>query len=524
MLSKRKISILLIVCILAASLIGCGTSEKTPEEETEVTDGTTDPEAQEEIEEEAEEEETEDDPFPGADLGGATIKLWDVPNPEEVDEAKKEMWEERQAYVEEKFNCKLDFSGLDGVEWNDIPEAIITSVAAGDPIIDFGGLSRYFLNDLVVNDVILDVTEEVEKFELPKEYYEGFCQWKDKTYGFFRCPILPWGSLVYNRDMIKAAGMEKTPGEMFKEGKWSYEDFYDYCKELDSKLPEDTDAFGIHVLHWARDAGFANGASMMDPETYVPTYTSQGFYDAVELLQKMILEGIAVAPPEVEREDGTTGYDWNAVQEGFGEEKLAITHADEWDFEGFAAKFDYGIVPPPWGPNVTIENNDYTTLSDEYTSYVKDCGVYVVVKGAEKKATPEQYKNLLFSYWPEFGELLIENQERVANGEPITFDGQGTPRNFTTDLDIELWDWYITKSPKFDPMDTTAQSAGWFRALSEVGATDKDARSAFEAVIGEDTFALIEAGLVDENDLPEELKQKVEEYKETAPSDTESEE
>lgn len=518
---------ILVLLIAMGSLIGCGTSE-TPSEEAESPSTTEeiadDSKEDQEEQSEGDDAEAEEDPFPGADLGGVTIKLWDVPNPEEVDEAQKEMWEERLANVEEKFNCKLDFSGLDGVEWNDVPEAIITSVAAGDPVIDFGGMSRYYLNDLVVNDAIHDLTEEVENYNFPKQYYEGFCQWKDTTYGFFRSPVLPWDALVYNRDMIKDAGMEKTPGEMFKEGKWSYDDFYDYCRELDSKLPEGVNTFGIHALHWARSAGFANGASMMDPETYIPTYTSQEFYDAVELLQKMVLEGIAVAPPEVEREDGTTGYDWNVVQEGFEEEKLAMTFSEEWNFEGYAAQFDFGIVPPPWGPNVTIQDNDYTTLSDEYTSYVKDCGVYVVVKGAEKKATPEQYMNLLFSYWPEHGELLLENRKREANNEPIAFDGEGTPRNFTSDLDVELWDWYITKDPKFDPFNTTAQSSGFYRALYEVCATDKDARSAFEAVIGEDTLALIEAGLVDEGDLPEELKKKAEEYEETAPSESESEE
>ena len=288
--------------------------------------------------------------------------------------------------------------------------------------------------------------------------------------------MLPFSIIVYNRDMIKAAGMEKTPGEMFAEGKWSLTDFHDYLAELKTKLPEGVNVFGTHSLNWIRGAAYANDATIMDPETYVPTYATE----ALEAFQKLVAEGLAVNATEVTRDDGTIGYDWNPTQQGFKEGKLALCHGDDWDFEGFASTFDFGIVPYPWGSKVTVQNNDYKTLSDNYRSYIKDAGVYVVIKGAEKKAAPEQYMNLLFSYLQEEGELLLTNREREAKGEMVGPSDVGTPRNFTTDLDIELWDWYRSRG-KFEPSDTTAQSNVFFRALYEVCATNKNARSAFEA-------------------------------------------
>lgn len=530
----KKGVLLLVLCIALSGLTACsgaGTLEndsaiseqdkqqvvaEKPGEQSEA--GT---ESDGEVETEAETEaETEEDPFPGADLGGVTIRVAGLQNPETADEAKKEMWRERQKYVEEKFNCKLEFDALEGIEWNDVPNAIITSLAAGDPIVDIGEMSRYYISDLVTNDAILDLTEAVKAYNFPKAYYEGGCQWGDKIVGFSKNPMFPWSAIVYNRDMIKAAGMEKTPGEMFKEGKWSLDDFYDYCVELKSKLPEGVNVFGIHALNWARGAAYANGACMMDPNTYIPSYTSEAFYEVIEFFQKLVSEGIAVNATEVTRDDGTTGYDWNTAQQGFAEGKLAMAHGDEWDFETFAASFDYGIVPFPWGSNVTIENNDYRTLSDNYSNYYKDCGVFVIVKGAEKKATPEQYMNLVFSYLQEEGEFLIENREKEAKGEPIVPRDAGQPRNFTSDLDVELWDWYVSRV-KFDPTDTTAQSNVFFRALYEVCATNKDPRSAFEAVIGEDAYSLVEAGLVDENALPADIKAKMDEYIATASEDSE---
>ena len=327
--------------------------------------------------------------------------------------------------------------------------------------------------------------------------------------------MLPFSIIVYNRDMIKAAGIEKTPGEMFAEGKWSLTDFHDYLAELKTKLPEGVNVFGTHSLNWIRGAAYANDATIMDPETYVPTYATEAFYEGVEAFQKLVAEGLAVNATEVTRDDGTIGYDWNPTQQGFKEGKLALCHGDDWDFEGFASTFDFGIVPYPWGSKVTVQNNDYKTLSDNYRSYIKDAGVYVVIKGAEKKAAPEQYMNLLFSYLQEEGELLLTNREREAKGEMVGPSDVGTPRNFTTDLDIELWDWYRSRG-KFEPSDTTAQSNVFFRALYEVCATNKNARSAFEAVIGQDIYALVEAGLVDVNNLSPELKSEMEAYAVTA--------
>ncbi|NLO83575.1 MAG: extracellular solute-binding protein [Clostridiales bacterium] len=517
MKGKRHIVLLLIFCFIISTVIACSKTEipeqtTTPQEETTPSDDSSDDVSEQP--EEAEEDQTDEDPFPGADLGGVTLKVWGFPNPETVDEAEKEKWSERLKAVEEKFNCKLDFSGLEGVGWNDVPQTIISSVAAGDPVIDFGDMSRYYISSLVTNDAILDMTEVVKNYNLPKAYWEGGCQWGDKIIGFSRGPMLPWSSLVYRRDIIQEVGMEKTPGEMFVEGKWSLDDFYSYCKELQSRLPEGTYVLGIHALNWARGAAFANGAYMMDAKTYHPGYLSDGFIEIVEFFQKLVQEGIAVNATEVTRDDGTTGYDWNPAQQGFDEGKIVITHGDNWNFDGWAAQFDFGVVPFPWGSNVTLEDpNDYRTLSDNYTNYYKDNGVFVVVKGGEKKATPEQYMNLLFSYWTEMAELLQENREREAKGEPITWEGKGAYRWFSTDLDAELWDWYIGRY-KFDPLDTTTQSSVFFRALYKVCSVGGSPRAEFEAIVGEDIFAMIEAGLIKEEELPDDLKQKVAEFRE----------
>ncbi|HHY82076.1 MAG TPA: extracellular solute-binding protein [Clostridiales bacterium] len=501
---KKGLVLLLILCLALGTFTACSKPADNPKPtEQPTTQPTTEPT----------DEPTptpEPDPFPGADLGGVTIRVTGMQNPETADEAKKEYWRERQKEVEEKFNIKLEFDALEGVGWNDVPSTIIASIAAGDPILDFGEMSRYYIADLVTNDAILDMTDVVASYNLPKAYYEGGCQWAGRTVGFSRNPMLPFGIIVYNRDMIKAAGMEKTPGEMFKEGKWSLDDFYNYLAELKTKLPEGVNVFGMHALNWARGAAYANDAAMMDPDTYAPVYTSEAFYEIVEFYQKLVADGLAVNATEVTRDDGTIGYDWNPTQNGFVEGQLAMTYGDDWNFATYAATFDFGIVPWPWGSNVTI-SGDYTTLSDNYRSYYKDNGCYVVIKGAEKKATPKQYMDILFSYMKDEANQMLINREREAKGEMVVPMDAGTPRNFTSELDIELWDWYRARG-RFEPTDTTAQSNVFFRALYRVCATNENARTAFEAVVGQDAYALVEAGLVDPANLSPEIREQMEAY------------
>lgn len=518
---KKVLSFFLVACLVFGVLSGCGNSDKNTSNpvsnEGEVTEKESEQGGEEAIDDT---QNNEIDPFPGANLGGVTInlKIGDWANPDKVDEAFKEKWVARKKEVEEKFNCILTFDKMDGVDWAETAPTIIASVAAGDPIIDFADLSRYFVADLIANDALVDITSDITSYNMPKAYYKQGCEWAGKVVGFNIKPFAPFDILVYNRDLIKAAGMEKTPGELFKEGKWSFEDFYDYCAELKTKLPEGIDTFGIHALNWARGASYANGAAIMDPETYIPSYTSEAFYQSVELFQKLVANGLALNAIEVTRDDGTIGYNWNETQAGFGEQTLAISHGADWSFEEWQSKFDMGIVPFPWGPNVTIKNNDYTTLDSNYASFYKDNAVYAMIKGAEKKATPEQFKNLIFSYFAEEGQQLIKDYEKEQKGEAIVSADAGMPRNFSTDLDIEIWDWYWTRG-KFEPTDTTAVSNVFFRALYKVASTNESARSAFESVIGQDTLALMNAGLVDPNLINPELKAKVAEYEATAPAE-----
>jgi multiple sugar transport system substrate-binding protein len=490
---KKSIALLLISCLALGALTGCSTNDgKKPS-------GT--PTGNKPIA----------DPFPGADLKGVTIKVQGLQNPYKADAAKKDMWRERQEEVEKKFNVKLEFDATDGIDWNSVPEKLVASVAAGDPLFDIGNASRYYIAAMVNGDAIMDLSQEVSAFNFPKPYYEDMCQYQGKTYGFSSGPNFTWSILAYNRNLIKQAGMEKLPEELFKEGKWSYDDFYNYLTELRSKLPQDVNILGIHALTMAEMFGYANGAYLMNPKTYIPEYNKEPMIQTIQFFQKLVQNKLAVNAFEFTRDDGSIGYNWNEVKNGNMDGKLVFWSGNTWEFAEYSAKFDWGIVPPPYGPQVTIKDNDYKTLSSNYRAFAPDGGIWVIPKTSKPKATPEQYMNLIFSYDKEAGEQLLKDREKQAKGEAITSRDAGKLRDFTSDLNVELWDWYQTRS-QFEPMNSSQPAPKPFRTLYKICALNIDPRAEFDAIIGEDLYGLIDAKLVDPNSLSGDLKKQYDDY------------
>lgn len=511
---KKIMALLLIAAFTFSALAGCGSSTPkptpTPTPPATVSATPTPTPTPEPTKEET-------DPFPGVDLGGITlkIKIDDDKNPDKCAEAEKEKWAARKAAVEKKFNCVLDFNVMEGVDWNDIGTIIAESVAANDPAVDAAfNLSRYYADVLFTEgSLTVDLTDIVKDY-LPKSYYKGGGEWVGKTYAFNYKPMSAPGILVFNRDLIKAAGMEKDPGEMFAEGKWSLQDFYDYLVELDTKLPEDVYPFGLHFLHFLRGATYANGAGMMDPETYLHTYTTPEFYEPIDMFGKMYNDGLMKPPAEVYNDDGSLlGYDWTPGGEGFKDGAMAISFASDWSFGEIGAEIDFGVVPFPWGSNVTIKNNDYTTLSSNYNSFYVDNNIIVLFKHAEKKITAEQFMNLTFSYFVEEGEQLLIDREKEAKKEPITQADAGTDRYFYTDLDVELWDWYQTRI-KFEPFETSNVGV-LYSAVNRVAIRNTSAREQLESILGQTTYLQVYYGILTYDDLPDDYKALYDEYEVT---------
>ena len=309
------------------------------------------------------------------DLQGMTVKvrLWDSPNPynEDTDQVDKDKWLPIFEGVKEKYNCDFEFYSPT-VEYDDFTKEWLQSIASGSPAWHVtNNFSAMWLIAMTANDGLVDISKALETIEMP-EIFKKTAAVGDGVYGFVTGYQGTEG-LVYNRAMIAEAGMEYTPTEMFMQAKWSYDDFYDYMVELQSKLPEGTYAFFIDPNYWNIFASAANGTAAVSNDLEL-TMTGEAYIETMEFLQKLWNAGVCRMPNVTE----SGSYDnWGTPAATFDKGvEVAMTHRAGWQYGGLNNNgIDWGFVPYPWGSNVTLgTEGDYTTLSETYRAAFYDYG------------------------------------------------------------------------------------------------------------------------------------------------------
>ncbi len=352
------------------------------------------------------------------DLKGMTVKvrLWDSPNPysEETSEVDKDKWLPIYEAAKAKYNCEFEFY-TPTVEYDEFTTEWLQSVAAGQPCWHItNNFSAMWLLTMVGNNGLEDITKALETIEMPEAFKKTVAA-GDGVYGFVTSYQGTEG-LVYNRDMIDEAGMEYTPTEMFMQAKWSYNDFYDYMVELQSKLPEGDYAFFIDPNYWNIFASAANGTAAVSNDLEV-TMTSDAYVETMEFLQKLWNAGVCRMPNATE----SGGYDnWGTPAATFDKGvEVAMTHRAGWQYGGLNNNgINWRFVPYPWGHQVTLgTEGDYTTLSENYRAAFYDygcmgnilSGVENDFPGIEKDYLIEALVNLSYDLW-----VSAERQAELA--------------------------------------------------------------------------------------------------------------
>lgn len=438
------------------------------------------------------------------DLKGATVKirLWDSPNPYDAktSEADKAKWLPIFDAAKEKYNCNFEFF-TSTVEYNDMPAEFIKSVAGGKPVWHItNNLSSMWVMQLAANKALVDISKPLKTIGIP-ESYKGPGKVKNGIYGF----VTGVGTegLVFNRKMIADAGMKYTPSEMFKMGKWSYDDFYAYVTELQNKLPKGTYAFFIDPNYWQIFAPPANGSMAID-SNFKFTAIDKGFVESIEFLQKLMKAGV-VRPANTDKEGNPDFWTTPAATFDKGVE-VAMTHRAMWQVGGLKGNgVDWGYVPYPWGSNVKLKKaGDYTSLSPEYqAAYYDTALIGPILSGSEKSfpgVKPEEvYEALLHLTIDLFVEPdRIAELEKMAKG--IEVEEEMDLGAFNDMLSAQLYNWE-TKRTVLNPIVVLQGSKLGFsnggtvsftKLIRTIIAEDKPVRATLEAVKAE-----IESGIKD---------------------------
>ena len=429
------------------------------------------------------------------DFGGVEVKVfgsvWNNVDSEDL------AAQEAVKFVEDKYNIKLVKSDMAGAaaesEWDD---KIISSTAAGDPCVDIITLNPENTLSCFMNGVMFDMTDYVDDYKIGSIYIDAGT-WQGKTYGVSYDNLGDAWCLVYDRDYLKEIGMEKTPTEMFMEGKWSYADFEAYCAEMKAKLPEDVYPIGQYPFHWGVMAAGANGTAICDMDCNIGLL-DDGYIEAMEFYVSLEEKGLAF--PMKQYTDG----EGNTVQEiayAVSDERIVMKRAEAWELGGIS--FDFGIAFWPWGSNVTCEG-DYKTLSEEYKVTTCYWGVdCIVADSCDKLGIPgEVMMKIMYDYraacnGEKGNQFMHDAYESEQAGTPQYGASFGESRSFSTPEDVELYDWAHSRFQA--DMSWAMASADIFsswKATADIVLRYYDARSTMESYYNAAKAALADAGVV----------------------------
>lgn len=493
---KKKTMKLLALCMtgtMALGIAGCGNEAGTNAGNSD-TPTNSDSSAADSKETTGSEDTATPEPTPETyDFGGVTVKAFGSEwNNLDSDDP---IYQEAKSFVEQKYNIKLEKAAMEGYDGYNDDDILISSIAAGDPAAHIICLNPESSVTCFTNDILFDLTDYLDTLQVGSAYTD-VATWKGHVYGVAYENIGDTWVLVYDRDYLKEIGMEKTPTDMFMEGKWDYENCKTYLAELKSKLPDDVWPIGQYWSHWGGMASGANGQVLVDANGQIHM-TDEAVIEAAEFYQDLIASGLAFPCFLTRDEEGNVAdYDFAYAVD---DDRIVLKRAEVWQLGGLPFE-NFGICYWPWGSSVSCDG-DYTTLSDNYYTSGAYWGFDAIVKDAERVTgipgevlamIDQDYryacsdKDYIHDAW------VAEQDGTYVNVSPE----EGEPRSFSTEQDVELFDWGHTRYKAdlwwaFDSAEITRIA----KAFQDIFMENKDARSTLESYTNEADAKLKELGL-----------------------------
>ena len=436
------------------------------------------------------------------DGGGATIRInggmWD----DLRDDNKNEDGSYAQSYtiawdmaaqLEAKYNIKLEYVKLQNDDGYDTATAIQNGILSGECFADI-----FTAGDdvtLSLRNYLVDITPFKDSLEMGSIYLEP-ATWAGKCYGFTYDNMGSVYVLAYSRDYLQSIGMDVTPTQKFLEGKWSYEDCTAYLTELKAKLPDGVYPFGIHSTHWASMAPAANGAVSVDSDGGIHI-ADENYTVTLEYYRSLVDAGLAAPITDVKKNDDgslsanqTYGMDNMCASSGPKNaegDNVVMTMVEAWQMEGLETSLagSWGIVPFPWGPDVTV-SGDYTTLSENY-SVAQSIWTNMLVPKAEYRAAgakdiPDEVLFQIARDWCDMKNVAGGQVRKAAfdaeqSGTPYVNLGYdpGQIGAFSTEEDAALYDWLHSRV-----------TVDWGHAMQTLEYVNVNRNAAFVIAAGDD--------------------------------------
>lgn len=409
--SKKALAILLAASMVM-SLSACGSKDdenSDPTPTTATNQGNQDDQNKEDQNKEDQNKEDQSTPEPTKeeepkyDFGGRVLKIgsyYDM-TPDPTANAYKQALSERIQFVEENYNCKIEFVAIP----DDYVASYITSVLSGDPICDIGYVLSYrLLPALIEGGIAYPVSDlgvfDFNDYKWRPDYIEAGT-YKGKNYSFMaKDPEVRYG-IFWNKTLFKKYGLPDLY-ELYENDEWTWEKFREICLAGNQDLDNDgtNDIWGFNErenLEWCYL--YSNGADVIQK-------TDSGV--KVDLSDPKIIEALEEFQDfsqNVPHEGGWLG-DWQQQIFNFRDGKVCMCLEEFWISYAYLNEMqdDFGFVPFPKGPSAT-----------EWSCYGKEVAPRFMLNGIDKPEEAALIYDLITDVvsedqdWDDMMESILEN-------------------------------------------------------------------------------------------------------------------
>lgn len=297
------------------------------------------------------------------DLGGYEFTigsgfLKDEPDMNAVTGAER-AFEEARRQVEKDYNCKITI-----VSFKDDIESVRQKIMSGDKIADVLDYSVHSLLQSVRAGYVQSLDDIDGLYPDDSRWVKGYtniAKYDGVSYGVN--PMRPAEvrtCLVYNRDLLKACGVQEDIVQLVRDKQWTYDKFAEVAKKCtrDTNGDGKMDTYGLYTY----DAGMlgvslvnANGGSLVEVKDGVAkeNYNSENTLNALNALSKWINEDKFVANIYTDKAD--LGVTTTEYAKHFAKGECAFLFCESWlvnqNIKKNAGDLDYGMVPLPLGPD-----------------------------------------------------------------------------------------------------------------------------------------------------------------------------
>jgi uncharacterized repeat protein (TIGR02543 family) len=237
------------------------------------------------------------------------------------------------------------------------PNEIIQQYVSGDFKADFYNINSHYLGQLVESGAVRPITNYMSYFP---DFYQDinvqFGSWKGDVYGMWTERTNVNMGMYVNLDLINEYGLP-NPAVLWNDGEWDWQALLDVSSVIKENAPANIEVFGINNYDLGSYLIGSNGGKTIDPDTDTFALSDPKAINALEYAQELKERGYVWTA-----EDGTD----TSTRAKFTSGELAFYFGSDWISgdpsilkPGEAVQFTLGMVPIPFGPDITSVEDEY---------------------------------------------------------------------------------------------------------------------------------------------------------------------